>query len=104
MLDDFLRQSSIYQDILEEGRAEGRVEGERKGRTEGRIEGSILTSQETLLALFDERFPRLNKVAQKLLPVIKKLEVLQRLTIEIAVAKDEKEARERLLEAAIQDE
>ena len=96
MLDDFLRQSTIYQDIL----AEGRAEGEEKGRAEGRVEGRI----ETLFALFDERFPRLKTVVRKLLPSIKKPEILQRLTIEIAVAKDEKEARERLLEAALQDE
>lgn len=86
MLDDFLRESSIYQGILEEGREEG----------------SILASRKTLLALFDERFPRLNMVVSKTLPTIKKAEILQQLIIKIAVAKNEKEARKYLLEAAQQ--
>jgi hypothetical protein len=53
---------------------------------------------------FQERFPRLNRVARKTLPTIKKLEVLKQLTIKIAVAKNEKEARQCLLEAAQQSD
>lgn len=51
-----MRESSTYQAILREGRNEGRSEGRNEGRNEGLAEGAILTRQEDLLTVLQEKF------------------------------------------------
>ena len=43
-----MRESPIYQEILEEGKQAGRLEGRQEGRLEGRLEALKLVAQNLL--------------------------------------------------------
>jgi len=88
MLGDFLRDSPVYQEVLEEGLEKG-IE---KGRQEG-----LRTQRRTLLEIIQERFPELAFLAKKQAEAINDPEVLSRLTVKISIVSTAREAEQYLL-------
>jgi len=54
---DIMRESVIYQDILEEGREEGEEKGLQKGRQEGLQEGKEEKARQIALKMLSAGFP-----------------------------------------------
>ena len=88
MLGDFLRDSPVYQEVLEEGLEKG-IE---KGRQEG-----LRTQRRTLLEIIQERFPELAFLAKKQAEAINDPEVLSHLTVKISIVSTAREAEQYLL-------
>ncbi len=87
MLGDFLRDSPVYQEVLEEG-----VE---KGRQEGMIEAQ----RQILLDVVFERFPEIMHLARQQANAVHDPEILHRLTVKMSTVQDPKEAAQYLLTA-----
>ncbi|BBH40350.1 hypothetical protein myaer102_29060 [Microcystis viridis NIES-102] len=60
---DIMRESVIYQDILEEGEEKGRQEGLQKGRQEGLQEGKEEKARQIALKMISAGFP-ISEIAQ----------------------------------------
>ena len=89
MLEDILRDTPVYQEVL--------AEGEEKGLEKGREEGKLEAQRQTLLDVVQERFPAIARIAKQQADAIQDPEVLRRLTVKISVVKTSKEAEEYLL-------
>src|SRR5438876_876289 len=88
MLEDILRDTPVYQEVL--------AEGEEKGREEGKLEAQ----RQTLLDVVQERFPAIVRLAKQQADAIQDPEVLRRLTVKISVVKTSSEAEQYLLNPA----
>ena len=55
-----MRESVIYQEILQEGRIEGRVEGRDEGRVEGRDEGRVEEGRALVIRILNRKLGNLN--------------------------------------------
>jgi flagellar biosynthesis/type III secretory pathway protein FliH len=95
MLDDFLRESSIYQDILAEGKQEGEKEGEAKAKKE-----RVLSLRGKILILVQNRFPQLKPLADQQIVRIEVPDPLEDLLLEIGMAQSVEEALQYLQKAA----
>ena len=98
MLGDFLRDSPVYQEVLEEGLEKGREEGLAKAREE-----TMQQQRRALLDIVLERFPELVRQAKKDADAIDDPAILLRLIVKMGTVKNVEEA-ERLLLALSQDE
>src|SRR5712692_1962123 len=85
MLEDFLRDTHVYQEVL--------AEGEEKGLEKGKLEAQ----HEVLLDIVQERFPEIASLARRLADTIEDPEVLRRLIVMISIVKTSKEAEQYLL-------
>lgn len=99
---DILRDTPIYQMILQEGREEGREEANRRIEEERkRIEEErqqVLDSQRVgLINLVEARFPALKALAQAQAAQIESPPLLVNLTIKIALTQSLEEAVEYLV-------
>ncbi len=83
MLDEFLRDSPAYQEVLAEGLEKGKLEARRQ----------------TLLDIVQERFPEIVHLAKKRADSIEDPEVLRRLTVKMSIVHTSKEAEQYLLAA-----
>ena len=73
-----IEESSVYQDILAEGRAKGRAEGVAEGRAEGVAEGAVDEARNTLLRLGRKK---LGEPDERLLAQLADLGDLERLKL-----------------------
>lgn len=96
MLEDILRETPVYQEVLAEGVEKGLELGLELGIKEGKLEAQ----RQTLLDIVQERFPEIARLAKKQADVIEDPEVLRRLTVKISVVKTSKEAEQYLLNPA----
>src|SRR5579859_5485152 len=87
MLGDFLRDSPVYQEVLEEG-----VE---KGRQEGMIEAQ----RQILFDIVFERFPEIIHLARQQANAVHDTEILRHLTVKMSTVQNPKEAEQYLLTA-----
>ena len=85
MLEDILRETPVYQEVL--------AEGEEKGREEGKLEAQ----RQTLLDIVQERFPAIARLAKRQADAIEDPEVLRHLTVKISIVKTSQEAEQYLL-------
>jgi predicted transposase YdaD len=85
MLEDILRDTPVYQEVL--------AKGEEKGRSEGKLEAQ----RQILLDIVDERFPAIARLAKQQADAIQDPEVLRRLTVKISIVKTSQEAEQYLL-------
>ncbi len=85
MLEDILRDTPVYQEVL--------AEGLEKGLKEGKLEAQ----RQTLLDIVQERFPEIARLAKQQADAIEDSEVLRRLTVKISIVKTSKEAEQYLL-------
>jgi predicted transposase YdaD len=93
MLEDILRDTPVYQEVL----AEGEEKGLEKGRELGFKEGELGAQRQTLLDIVQERFPAMARLAKQQADAIEDPDVLRRLTVKISIVKTSKEAEQYLL-------
>ena len=101
MLQDTLRESWTYQQVLkegrvegrEEGRAEGREEGRAEGREEGRVEGREQEVRRTIALLCEKFFPAMLAWAQERVEQIDDLQILYEIESVLLKANTEEEVR-----------
>lgn len=91
MLRDELRNTWVYQDILQEGREEGRELGIQ--------EGEVLALRRMLLALVEKHSPTLQRLAQGAASVITEPAELQQFILKVSLSQTFEEAQSTLLEA-----
>jgi hypothetical protein len=80
MLEDIVRDTPMYQELL--------AEGEEKG---------LEAQRQTLLDIVQERFPEIARLAKQQADAIKDQEVLRHLTVKISIVKTSREAEQYLL-------
>jgi predicted transposase YdaD len=90
MLEDILRDTPVYQEVL--------AEGEEKGLEKGIKEGELRAQRQTLLDIVQERFPEIARLAKQQADAIEDPEVLRRLTVKISIVKTSMEAEQYLLD------
>jgi predicted transposase YdaD len=93
MLEDILRDTPVYQEVLAKGEEKGLEKGLKKGREEGKLEAQ----RQTLLDVVQERFPAIARLAKRQTDAIQDPEVLRRLTVKISIVKTSQEAEQYLL-------
>ena len=81
MLEDILRDTPVYQEVLAEGEEKGKLEAQH----------------ELLLDIVQERFPEIASLARRQADTIENPEVLRRLIVKISIVKTSKEAEQYLL-------
>ena len=91
MLQDILRDTWAYQEIMQEGRQEGREE-ERQQR--------LKDQRQMLMTIVQVHFPNIVHLAQERANAIKDPEVLQRLILKVITVQGEEEAQQILLSAS----
>jgi predicted transposase YdaD len=84
MLEDILRDTPVYQEVLAEGMEKG-------------LEQGLETQRQTLLDIVQERFPAIARLAKQQAEAIEDPEMLRRLTVKISIVKTSKEAQQYLL-------
>jgi predicted transposase YdaD len=89
MLEDILRDTPVYQEVL--------AEGEEKGLEKGIKEGELRAQRQTLLDIVQERFPAIARLAKQQADAIEDPEVLRRLIVKISIVKTSMEAEQYLL-------
>jgi predicted transposase YdaD len=89
MLEDILRDTPVYQEVL--------AEGEEKGLEKGIKEGELRAQRQTLLDIVQERFPAIARLAKQQADAIEDPAVLRRLTVKISIVKTSMEAEQYLL-------
>src|SRR5947207_7063047 len=102
MLQDILRDTWAYQEIMQEGREEGLQKGLEEGRQEGREEERqqrLKDQRQMLMTLVQVHFSNIAHLAKERADAIKDPEVLQSLILKVVAAQDEEEARQVLLSA-----
>ena len=90
-MNDILRESSLYQQIL----AEGEAKGEAKGIAQG-----VAALRQAILEIVQQRFVSLTGLAETLVPTLNDLTQLQSLLTKLILAQDVKQARQDLLDCA----
>jgi predicted transposase YdaD len=84
MLEDILRDTPVYQEVLAEGKELG-------------LEKGLEAQRQTLLDIVQERFPAIARLAKRQADTIKDPDVLGRLTVKISIVKTSQEAEQYLL-------
>jgi predicted transposase YdaD len=92
MLEDILRETPVYQEVLAKGVEEGLEKGKELG-----LEKGLEAQRQTLLDIIEERFPAIAHLARRQAEAIKEPDVLRRLTVKISVVKTSQEAEQYLL-------
>ena len=89
MLEDILRDTPVYQEVL--------AEGMEKGLEKGIKEGKLRALRQTLLDIVLERFPEFVCLAKQQSEAIEDPELLRHLTVKIGVVRTSQEAEQYLL-------
>ena len=84
MLEDILRDTPVYQEVLAEGMEKG-------------LEKGLEAQRQTLLDIVQERFPEIARLAKQQVDAIEDTDVLRRLTVKISIVKTSMEAEQYLL-------
>jgi predicted transposase YdaD len=96
MLKDIIRDTEIYQIILQEGLEKGLEEGRTKGLEEGRTQGLEVgreALQRVVLGVVQNRFPELAELAAARVGVVTDLGSLQKLALDVVSASSAEQAR-----------
>jgi hypothetical protein len=101
MLEDILSEAPLYKSLIARGEEQGLEKGLEQGLEKG-LEKQLRSLREMLLSLLKKRFSHLSKQAQEISLTINNPDVLQNLILNIAIAQNEKEAEQYLLEVAQQ--
>lgn len=94
---DFLRDSPVYQEVLEEGLEQGLRTGLEKGLQQGLQAGELRALRQTLREIIHERFPQLDSLARDQGEATSDTELLRRIIVKISVAQTTSEAEQYLL-------
>ena len=96
MMQDLLRDSWLYQEIMQEGYDKGIEQGIEKGREEEREEW-LRRQRQLLMTIVQMHFPNTASLAQQQVDAIKEPEVLQSLIFKVLESQTEEQATESLL-------
>ena len=96
MLQDILRDTWAYKEIMQEGREEGLQKGLEEGREVERQQ-RLKDQRQMLMTLVQVHFSNIAQLAQERADAIKDPEVLQSLILKVVAAQDEEEAKQILL-------
>jgi predicted transposase YdaD len=106
MANDFLRESPVYQHILQQGLEQGLERGIEQGLEQGIEQGveqerkeRILSLRQKILALVEAHFPEQKSVTSQLINLIKKPEILEDLFFQVAMAQSGEEVQKKVLQA-----
>jgi hypothetical protein len=94
---DFLRDSPVYQEVLEEGVEKGLQTGLEQGLQQGLQAGELRAQRQTLREILHERFPELDSLAREQIEATSDTEQLRRVTIKMSIARTSSEAEQYLL-------
>ena len=94
MLQDILRDTDAYQQILREGEEKGY----KDGKEEGKEEGKLLASRQMLINLIQVKFPDAVSLAKRSIDTINDVEVLQTAAMKIFTMQTVEELFHLLLE------
>ena len=101
MFSDFLRDSPVYQEVLEEGVEKGiqagLEKGLEKGLQQGLQAGELRAQRQTLREIVQERFPELDSLAREQAEATSDTEQLRRVTVKISIAQTSSEVEQLLL-------
>jgi hypothetical protein len=104
---DFLRDSPVYQEVLEEGLEKGLEKGLEQGLATGLQKGlqagELHAQRQTLRDVVQERFPELAYLAREQAEATDDAELLRRLTVKISVAQTPGDAEQYLLAISRRD-
>ena len=89
MFSDFLRDSPVYQEVLEEGLEKGLEKGVRVGE--------LRAQRRTLLDIVQERFPAIAYLVREQAEATDDPEILRHVAVKISIAQTVKEAEQYLL-------
>lgn len=96
MLGDFLRDSPIYQEVLEEGLEKGIQQGLEQGLAKAREE-TMQQQRHALLEIVIERFPELARQVKRDADAIDDPAILLQLIVKMGTVKNLEEAKRLLL-------
>ena len=94
MFPDFIRETEIYQYILQEGREQGI---EQQGRKQGRQE-ELQRQRQLLIAFVQARATELVPLARRKAEAINSIETLNELTLNVGLAKSAEDVQRYLEE------
>lgn len=100
MMQDLLRDSWLYQEIMQEGYDKGIEQGIEKGIEKGREEEReewLRQQRQLLMTIIQMHFPNTASLAQQQVNAIKEPEVLQSLIFKVLESQTEEQATESLL-------
>ncbi len=103
MLSDFLRDSPVYQEVLEEGMEKGLEQGLATGLQKGLQAGELYAHRQILRDIVQERFPELGYLAREQAEATDDAELLRRMTVKISVVQTPGEAEQYLLAISRKD-
>ena len=86
---DIIRESPVYEWILEEGEAKGEVKGIAKG---------IAQMRQTVVEIIQERFPALTQLAEEVVATIDDFAQLRHLAVKLSSAQSVEQAHKSLLD------
>ncbi len=96
MMQDLLRDSWLYQEIMQEGYDKGIEQGIEQGREEEREEW-LRRQRQLLMTIIQMHFPNTASLARQQVDAIKEPEVLQSLIFKVLESQTEEQATECLL-------
>ena len=99
VFNDILRETPIYQEVLEEGREEGLEKGRQQGREEA-LQQELQRQHQTLLDIVLERFPKIARSVSKPIEAIEDPAILLRLIVKMSTVQTAEEAKHLLLTIA----
>lgn len=104
---DFLRDSPVYQEVLEEGMEKGMEKGLEQGLATGLQKGlqagELRAQRQTLREVVQERFPELGYLAREQAEATDDAELLRRMTVKISVAQTQRDVEQYLLALSRKD-
>lgn len=95
MFSDFLRDSPVYQEVLEEGLEKGMEKGMERGMEKARQE-EVSRQREVLVEIALERFPELVRTLRKAIANIDDPAILLRLIVKTSTAQTAEEIKQLL--------
>ena len=100
---DFLRDSPVYQEVLEEGVEKGLEKGLEQGLQKGLQVGELHAQRQTLREIVEERFPELGYLAREQAEASDDAELLRHITVKVSIARTSTEAEQFLLAISRKD-
>ena len=96
-MQDILRETPYYQEILKEGLQEGHHEGLEQGLQQGLQQGELAGLRQGLVEVVIGRFPKLTRLARKQVAVVDEPALLRHLLVQVSMAQSLEEAKQHLL-------
>ena len=103
MFNDILRETPIYQEVLEEGREEGLEKGRQLGREEA-LQQELQRQRQTLLDIVLERFPKIVRSVTKPVEAIEDPAILLGLIVKMSTVQTPEEAKQLLFDVTEDEE